>query len=72
MELLLALFTSEASLTFVDRLPLAKEIKNLQIVCWFVVSFLAMVWALKIVAWFLWQTMQENGGSNIAMASRFR
>ena len=33
MELLQALFTSEASLTFVDFLPLAEEIYNLQIVC---------------------------------------
>lgn len=32
MELLQALFTSEASLSFVDLLPLAEEIKNLQIV----------------------------------------
>ena len=35
MELLQVLFTSEASRTFVDFLPLAKEIKNLQIVCCF-------------------------------------
>ena len=34
-----ALFTSEASLTFVDRLPPAEEIKNLQIVFWFCYVF---------------------------------
>ena len=35
MELLQVLFTSEASQTFVDFLPLAKDVKNLQIVCCF-------------------------------------
>ena len=62
MELLQASFTLEVSLTFVDLLPLA------------FVAFSAMIWALKIAAWFLWQTNQEKateGGVQTAMASRF-
>ena len=62
MELLQASFTLEASLTFVDLLPLT------------FVAFSAMIWALKIAAWFLWQTNQEKateGGVQTAMASRF-
>ena len=39
MELLQVLLTSEASLIFLDFLPLAEEIKNLQIVCCFCCDF---------------------------------
>ena len=36
--------------------------------CLLLSMFTAMIWALKMAAWFLWQRMQENGAI-IAMAS---
>ena len=51
MELLLVLFKSDASLTFVHIFPLAETITNLQVVCCLLFSvFSAMILALKMPA----------------------
>ena len=65
----LVLFTSDASLTFVDIFPLAETITNLQVVCCF----------LCFQPWFeLWKCQRDffdrrskKNGANFAMASRF-
>ena len=45
--------------------------KNLQIVCCFCWCAYSQDLSLELAAWFLWQTMKENCGAHIAMASRF-